>query len=1193
MPDGSKSNPWLVETYEDLKNVGRGEAGTPYEGWDLDSHYKQIADIDASASETENNGDGWEPISQGTPYFSGSYNGDNHEITGLFIDRIGQGNNISMFGRIANDTLIRNMRIIDCDITGSHQVAALVSDGRGSPRSTVINCHVTGKLDSGGNSTPIGGVVARGGSSTADGIIIIQCTANVAILQGQSRSGGIIGQAFASYVSKCSAYGEIDAPGTIAVPGGLVGAISSRGETVIIDSYAQVDITVSVSFVSAGGFVGEGDSNATVKNCYSTGLVHGATGDDIQGFIGDMDGINFENNYYDEDTSGHSQDEATTGAAPRTTAQMLAGTPGAVLDTNGVPDPQGDPMYVNWSLDTWDYPENEYPELADIRVYIAIGGATAEDRLSIFRWYGQLSKIVGINTGAATYGVEWSPDGNYIALCGARNTTGERRMVDVWEFDRSDETLARLAFHDPLGGQTCWKLSWHPDGTHFAVAHDSDATKNVTIYSWDGTNLSAVETFHAGGSGTAWRVRWSPSGDFIGVGHADGTRFTLLNWDSVDEEVSIADTFSFGNPVYSIAWTSDENYIALGSGGSPRWLTLLEWDGSNLTLLDDGIRAETHWSVDFDDNDRYLTTSTSTRTIVYELDEQNETLVLQDLIEDLTFAWEGRWKPGSDPLYSQAFSGGFVRVYEFVDGDIAQASQVSTGTLNSVDWQIDDIEPPPAVIDLSGDIETQTTVAGDLSVTKSLSGTVAAESVIDGDLTVEVAAIELSGDIGAESHVAGDLTVSKLLSGATAAEANLAGDLTISKVLSGEVATDSDVTAEVAIRRNLSGTVTAESEVAGDISIARSVSGSIEAESVASGNVILALSLSGSIDAESTITHIDTLRGSINAESAVEGALSVAKTLSASIDAESDLQANIFVVVPLSGDIEAASTLDANLAVLKSLESEIEANSTVTGDVSITKTLSGELDATSQASGDVAIRVSLSGTIEAESSVRETPDMVGQISAVSVVDGSLSVEKTLSGDIDAESDISGELLVLLDVEISGTIDAESAIAGDISAKVGLAGDIHAESAIAADVSLDISLSGTIAAESEVIHIEIFQGTIRAESTVTAELAVMRSLSVTVAAESDLDGDLARRVGLSGTVAANSEVAGLFVGVFVFSGTVAAESEVSGDFIIREIIGEICLDAIFELDISLDASIPGPCPRHMLQQLSGNVAATSS
>ena len=92
---------YLVETLDQLQCIGSQGLG---------ADYRLTVDIDASDTESWNGGDGFEPIEG----FTGSFDGDGHSITGLYINRAGR---VGMFGTGTGGD-IENVNLVDVDVTG-------------------------------------------------------------------------------------------------------------------------------------------------------------------------------------------------------------------------------------------------------------------------------------------------------------------------------------------------------------------------------------------------------------------------------------------------------------------------------------------------------------------------------------------------------------------------------------------------------------------------------------------------------------------------------------------------------------------------------------------------------------------------------------------------------------------------------------------------------------------------------------------------------------------------------------------------------------------------------------------------------------------------------------------------------------------------------------------------------------------
>lgn len=150
---GTEADPYQVETLDNLLWISTNSSS-----WS--SYFEQIADIDASSTTDWNSGAGFSPIGNGSPYFTGSYNGQDHTIDGLFINRY--MHYVGLFG-YTNDAEFDNIGLTNVDIAGNIDVGGLVGWNFYSP---VSNCYTTGIVS--GTGGQVGGLVGLNYNSTEE-----------------------------------------------------------------------------------------------------------------------------------------------------------------------------------------------------------------------------------------------------------------------------------------------------------------------------------------------------------------------------------------------------------------------------------------------------------------------------------------------------------------------------------------------------------------------------------------------------------------------------------------------------------------------------------------------------------------------------------------------------------------------------------------------------------------------------------------------------------------------------------------------------------------------------------------------------------------------------------------------------------------------------------------------------------------
>ncbi|MEA4925965.1 MAG: S-layer homology domain-containing protein [Syntrophomonadaceae bacterium] len=212
--------------------LGAGGSGQVY--------LKLENDIDLSSYASADSGKGWTPIGNDTNRFKGSFDGDNHTITGLTINRTGatfQG----LFGYLDSGTMVHNLGIVGVNIIGGDENSGGIGGVAGYANGTVQNCYVTGSIS---GKTKTGGIVGQLGSSG-----VAQSCYSAANITGTFYVGGVAG-GINGTVQNCYSTGSVSGTGYV---GGVVG----NGDAV--QNCAALNPSVSLSSgTSIGRVVGSG-----------------------------------------------------------------------------------------------------------------------------------------------------------------------------------------------------------------------------------------------------------------------------------------------------------------------------------------------------------------------------------------------------------------------------------------------------------------------------------------------------------------------------------------------------------------------------------------------------------------------------------------------------------------------------------------------------------------------------------------------------------------------------------------------------------------------------------------------------------------------------------------------------------------------------------------------------------------------
>lgn len=330
---GTADDPYQIEDWNHLHLIrGRPE-----------NCFVLINDLDATstgyeelASPTANDGKGWLPIGTRSESFIGALDGQGYEIRDLFVNR--PHDDVGLFGYVGIGGIIRDVGLVNADITGRMRVGGLVGTNSGF----VSNSYSTGKIA--GNYS-VGGLIAVNRKGTvsnsystsnvsnreywAGGLIgrnegTVSDSYATGSVTGRNNAGGLIGWNDGT-VENSYATGSVT--GKDYYSGGLVGYSHSG---TVINSYATGSVTGKYS---VGGLVGRND--ATISNSYSAGGVAGTSS--VGGLVGWNDG-SVSSSFWDVEASGMGKSAAGMG---KTTAEMRDIATYTDTETEGLNEPWG------------------------------------------------------------------------------------------------------------------------------------------------------------------------------------------------------------------------------------------------------------------------------------------------------------------------------------------------------------------------------------------------------------------------------------------------------------------------------------------------------------------------------------------------------------------------------------------------------------------------------------------------------------------------------------------------------------------------------------------------------------------------------------------------------------------------------------------------------------------------------------
>ena len=303
---GTSADPYQIENetqlllFQSIVNGTNGQTQNPAACAEL------TKDIDMSSIAN------FAPIGTETASYIGTFNGNNHSISGLSVSG---SDYVGLFGYV-NGATIQSINLCNSQITATNaggidtSTGGIVGFATGAAK--IENCstnHI--KIDA-ARSRHIGGIIGRGEASTK----ISNCT-NTSSFGGTYNVGGIAGSLYVGSITNCGNSGDLPAAQASSCVGGIVGLTSSGQISTCYNtgkvtggSNADVGGIVGTSYFSfsisdcynvgavQGGLIGgiAGSAYGTFRYCYNTGAV--TSSPYSGGVIGDNSGITIDHCYY-------------------------------------------------------------------------------------------------------------------------------------------------------------------------------------------------------------------------------------------------------------------------------------------------------------------------------------------------------------------------------------------------------------------------------------------------------------------------------------------------------------------------------------------------------------------------------------------------------------------------------------------------------------------------------------------------------------------------------------------------------------------------------------------------------------------------------------------------------------------------------------------------------------------------------
>ncbi len=303
---GSEQDPYVLYKIEDIVRLAKNvNSGTSF----ANSHLKLLNDLDfnlesdyyqsndTSFGDLNDNledsnqilnemttGTGFMSIGNLDNSFKGIFDGDNHTIANIYINKNNDDVDIGFFGLISDSTL-KNITLTGNYVVGNGGGSLA---GRSNGISNILNCHSNVTILSNGKGSTVSGLVG-----TAYDTLTVENSSNSGnVTNNDGGVSGLVGFVLSSTVTIKNSYntGNIEVIGVDSnnqFAGGLISKDSSGGGTIIISNCYNSGNVSSISGSSVdnvGGLIAVTMGNLKIESSYNSGKV---TGDNcVGGLIG-------------------------------------------------------------------------------------------------------------------------------------------------------------------------------------------------------------------------------------------------------------------------------------------------------------------------------------------------------------------------------------------------------------------------------------------------------------------------------------------------------------------------------------------------------------------------------------------------------------------------------------------------------------------------------------------------------------------------------------------------------------------------------------------------------------------------------------------------------------------------------------------------------------------------------------------
>lgn len=276
MGNGTSSDPYQITSLNNLYWISQNASS-----WS--SYFLQTADIDASTTALWDSGAGWTPIGyviseSSFVGFTGYYNGNNHIISGLTINRPTSTTGVGLFGFIMSAT-ISNLSLTNVAINGGGEFVGALA---GMSIGTIDSCSSTGSVT---GVKGVGGLVGVNQNYSTIVPVIKYSFSSATVSYSDGKAGGLVGKNYATVLNSY-ATGQVSCIGT-SDGNGTVGGLIGKNYGTVANSYATGAVS---GYSDIGGLIGDNSSEdgytAKIDSCFASGAVTVTIGNDAGGLVG-------------------------------------------------------------------------------------------------------------------------------------------------------------------------------------------------------------------------------------------------------------------------------------------------------------------------------------------------------------------------------------------------------------------------------------------------------------------------------------------------------------------------------------------------------------------------------------------------------------------------------------------------------------------------------------------------------------------------------------------------------------------------------------------------------------------------------------------------------------------------------------------------------------------------------------------